>query len=480
MNYKTIMMVLGLSLTSASLCFSQAKQSGNYLSEYVEAKTWSIDANRNSKYSDWKKFETRLIDNFNDFKPVDKITFNKYGSDLSLKFKSTGFFRIEKINNRWWIIDPDGYAGTNVSINSVSRGTSDRNKTAFEKYFNNSNDEWAQETHQKIIDLGFNSIGSWSDYESFINHNKVAKKPVSYCIILNFMAAYTRERGGSYKELGNTGHKKGLIYAFDPEFPAFCKKLAKKIDEFKKDPNLFGYFTDNEIPFSTTNLEEYLKISNQNDPNYLAAKNWLTEKGITEKELTPELKNEFMALAAEKYYSAVHHAIKSVDANHLILGTRLYRSEKNSPEFMKVAGKYSDIISINYYGAWTPSKERMQQWGDWAGKPFMITEFYTKGVDTGFPNLSGAGWQVRNQEDRGKAYQNFCLGLLESKNCVGWHWFKYQDNDPDNKKATGSNTDSNKGIVDNDYQFYTPLSNKMKQLNMNRYRLISYFDSLNK
>ena len=146
---------------------------------------------------------------------------------------------------------------------------------------------------------------------------------------------------------------------------------------------------------------------------------------------------------------------------------------------MKVAGKYSDIISINYYGAWTPSEERMKQWGEWTGKPFIITEFYTKGVDTGFPNLSGAGWQVKTQYDRGKAYQNFCLGLLESKNCVGWHWFKYQDNDPDNKNpSAGSNNDSNKGMVDNFYGYYAPLVNKMQQLNINRYRLIEYFDKL--
>jgi hypothetical protein len=132
------------------------------------------------------------------------------------------------------------------------------------------------------------------------------------------------------------------------------------------------------------------------------------------------------------------------DPDHMYLGTRLYSSEKNVPEFMKVAGKNVDVLSINYYGAWTPSQKNMQQWTETSGRPFMITEFYTKGEDSKLGNISGADWLVKTQEDRGKAYQNFCLGLLESKNCVGWHWFKYMDNDPTEANAEPSNTDANK------------------------------------
>lgn len=42
-------------------------------------------------------------------------------------------------------------------------------------------------------------------------------------------------------------------------------------------------------------------------------------------------------------------------------------------------------------GTWTPSSEQLTNWVKWSGKPFMITEFYAKGVDSGMPNHSGAG-----------------------------------------------------------------------------------------
>lgn len=55
------------------------------------------------------------------------------------------------------------------------------------------------------------------------------------------------------------------------------------------------------------------------------------------------------------------------------------------------------------------------------------------------PNHTGAGWLVHAQDDRGLFYENFVLALLASRSCVGWHWFKYQDNDPDDPHAEASN-----------------------------------------
>lgn len=59
-------------------------------------------------------------------------------------------------------------------------------------------------------------------------------------------------------------------------------------------------------------------------------------------------------------------------------------------------------------------------------------------------------------------YQNFILALLTSKVCVGWHWFKYADNDPDaSPDPDPSNIDSNKGIINNLYVPYNDLLDDM-------------------
>ena len=162
--------------------------------------------------------------------------------------------------------------------------------------------------------------------------------------------------------------------------------------------------------------------------------------------------------------------------NHLYIGSRLMRSNYSHPTVWAAAGKYCDVITVNYYSAWGPDPEQMAYWQSLAKRPFMVTEFYVKGEDAGLPNNTGAGWIVPTQADRGRFYQHFALGLLESRSCVGWHWFKYQDNDPAQTNAEPSNIDSNKGIVGIDYEPYPELIERMKALNREVYPLTEYFD----
>ena len=180
----------------------------------------------------------------------------------------------------------------------------------------------------------------------------------------------------------------------------------------------------------------------------------------------------------ETYLQKVVTAIRKYDPNHLYLGCRFNqeREELQNEAMFRVAGKYMDVISINHYRKWDPVTSIMRDWAEWSGRPFIITEWYTKGEDTALPNRTGAGWNVHTQKDRGYFYQNFCIELLGNKNCVGWHWFKYQDNDPSDMSTDRSNRDSNKGIVDSSYEPYRDLLQQMKELNNNVWNLIWWYD----
>ena len=90
-------------------------------------------------------------------------------------------------------------------------------------------------------------------------------------------------------------------------------------------------------------------------------------------------------------------------------------------------------------------------------------------MDSGLPNTRGAGWKVPSQHDRAVHYQNFCIKLLESDSCVGWNFFKYQDNDPTDKTVDPSNRDSNKGLFNNKYEPYEEFTGPVKEFNKRRY-----------
>jgi len=165
-----------------------------------------------------------------------------------------------------------------------------------------------------------------------------------------------------------------------------------------------------------------------------------------------------------------------------VLGSRFTEPEYRLPELFEAAGKYCDVISVNFYTHWTPPSDAMVMWEAAAKKPFLITEFYTKAVDSGMANVTGAGWLVHTQADRGAAYQNVTLQLLENKGNVGWQFFRYQDNDPTDtaNKWDDSNIDGNKGIVDSKYRIWQQLLDRQKQVNLNAYSLIDYFDTRKK
>lgn len=449
----------------------------------VRIDTISVEARVRTKvnnigtFGKWQKYPSKYVNTINNI-PTKPVPTNIYGSDLRLKVNSTGFFRTEKINGKWWTIDPDGYAGLQIAVNSVNQGKSDRNQEKFQSVYGNEK-QWIQSTGQLLKENGFNAVGSWSETEAIQQYNTTAAKPISYTVMLNFMSSYGSKRGGTRQEAGHRGYPNNTIFVFDPSFEKNCDQVASVLVKYKNDKNLLGYFTDNELPFNIKNLEDYLSLPNKKDFGYLAAKKWLDDRNIKQEEITAQNKADFLGFVADTYFSIVTKSIRKYDPNHLSLGSRFYSSEKNVKEFMQAAGKYLDVISINYYNTWTPSQSNMDKWEKWSGKPLLITEFYVKAEDSGLANLSGAGWLVKNQSDRGLFYQNYCLSLLQSKSCIGWHWFKYQDNDPTFTKADPSNNDANKGIVNNDYKVYQSLLDEMKKLNTNRFQLIELLNKSN-
>ena len=464
---KSILFLLVVFLAIPILSRSQSKTCSSIK---VEARKWVKDKPNQA----WAFYDTQIIDSLKGFTPT-KVDINAYGSKKTVRLKGTGFYRTEKVNNRWWIVDPEGYLNIQRVVNGLRQGNSEKNKLAFESIYKTT-ENWTSETYKRFADFGFNGIGSWSDTEAVQAESKKNNNKLSYSVMLNFMSTYGKKRGGTYQLPGNIGYPHQCIFVFDKEFEKFCDEYAKIVETYKDDSNLIGFFSDNELPFGLANLQGYLTLTDSTDAGRIFAQNWLKSKKLSVSQITDNVREEFAGVVADYYYRIVSAAIRKYDKNHLYLGSRLHGSPKHTESIVRAAGKYCDIVSINYYGSWNPDPVLMTEWNTWAAKPFMVTEFYTKAMDSGLANTTGAGFTVHTQQDRGFAYQHFCLGLLQSKNCVGWHWFRYQDNDPTAKGADPSNLDSNKGLLNTDYQWYMPMIKFMKQLNENVYSLVDYYD----
>lgn len=398
---------------------------------------------------------------------------DQYGGLLGRKEKATGFFYPQKINGRWWLVDPDGGLFIHKAVVAVTPNGGSVAQTVFKEKFG-SDSNWVADTTSLLWSQGFNGLGAWSDTTAL----RQASHPMVYTLIWNFMSTYGAKRGGTYQQSGHIGYPNDCIFVFDPEFEKFCDNYAKQLARYKNDPWLLGHFSDNEMPYKRDALLNYLSLPAK-DPGHQAASSWLEARHgekATVKDITEQDREDFLALVTARYHRIVSAAIKKYDPNHLFLGSRFNAAELNYPEVFKAAGPYLDVVAVNYYRIWTPSQEKLAMWSRESGRPILITEWYVKGADSGLPNNSGAGWIVKTQRDRGLFYQNFTLALLESKVCVGWHWFKYADNDPSEPNTDPSNRDSNKGIVTYRYEPYSTLLDEMKPLNDRVYSLADYFD----
>lgn len=438
----------------------------------VQTKMWSRDSNRKIQYSDWKSFPSHTVEMLDGFIPEKKIKLSKYGGDASIKLNASGFFRTEKVSGRSYVIDPDGHPFIVSAMNSFRQGKSPNNEKAFNEKFG-SVDKWASTSIQTFQKSGFNTAGSWSEIGPIIQFNKTAKQPFAYTTQLSLLSGYIRS---AIKKTPARKDAPALSFILDDEFSIYCDEQAQKLGETKNDANLLGHFSDNEIAFMHTEFKDILAIADRSDKCLVAARQWMDKNSVDEKTISRDQKEAFIGTITGIYYKTVSSAIKKYDSNHLYLGSRLHSSAKNNKFIFTSAEPYIDIISINYYGYWQPQQKDIADWERWSSKPFFITEFYTKAEDSGMPNVSGAGWLVKTQSDRGIHYQNFAINLLMAKNCVGWHWFRYQDNDPNDPTADPSNNDSNKGIVNTQYQVYEILAEKMKSINDNKYQIIKYFD----
>ncbi len=405
--------------------------------------------------------------------PID-APLDRFGGLESRRTTASGFFRTERIDGRWWLVDPEGAVFISRGMNSISPVRTDGGREALEQRFG-SERRWADAATSQLRAAGFNTAGAWSAHDLL----DPAPQPLVATRLWSFMSAYGKKRGGTFMQAGHVGYPGDCPFIFDPAFPEFCAEHARQLAKHRDDPLLLGHFSDNEMPWSRAMLENYLRLP-ADDPGHAVARDWLAARrggaAPVDAVITDADRSAFLEFAVEHYLAIVAAAIRRVDPNHLFLGVRLHEPVFDLPEVFRAAGRHCDVICVNYYRVWTPDEAQMAMWARESGRPFMVTEHYAKGADSGLGNTGGAGWLVRGQRDRGLFYQNFAIGLLRTRNCVGWHWHRYADNDPDDKNVDPSNRDSNKGIVSSRYVPWSPVIEEMTALNRRVYGIADTFD----
>jgi hypothetical protein len=421
--------------------------------------------------------------------------FDKYlGCEKTLR-QATGFFRVEKIGDRWWFITPDGHPFFSAGIN-VLRFSGTPTKDGKKHYEESAKriyatpEAWADVQFARCLRWGGNTVGCWSDWQLFRNR-------MPYTVILS---------------VGNhdwqTGRQADI---FSEEYRQFVRARVKEIaGPLVDDPYLIGYFLDNEMKWGPDHrgghlfdqffakpiaksatkaaLVRFLKDRYETIERLKAdfsteAKSWqeleqLTSLPAQKTSGSEKTRQAWAGEMAREFFTVTDKELRAVDPHHLNLGVRFISQLVPRPVIVE-AGKHVDVMSINYYDLignledmlkrispdYLPVTDSLAEHYRVGGRPILVTEWSYRAADAGLPN----SWPpiyptVPNQKARADAFEAYVQKLIEKPWFVGHHWFLYADQ-PREGRFDGEN--NNFGLVsekDEPYELLVERSAKMLPL----------------
>ena len=415
---------------------------------------------------------------------------SRQGQAAGPKLKATGFFRVQKYQGRWWLVDPEGRLFWSHGIDCVrSRNatpitdrehyyrrlpsdmpranspfaefygtgswaphgyykehypykTYDFSRANFlRKYGRDWEQDFAETTHRRLKSWGLNTIANWSQPDIYLMRKTAYVATISYNV---------------RKLEGSKGYWGKFYDVFDPSFrQSLRKRLAREKGRAVGDPWCIGFFVNNELSWGDeTSLAVATLISAPDQPakkvfvedlraryktidrlNSAWGTAYATWDALLQTQQPPDKSKAWLDLTAfytktaETYFRTIREELKKVAPNQLYMGCRFAWVNDRAA---RAAAKFCDVVSYNRY---TYSIEELRL-PDSIDKPIIIGEFHFGALDRGMFHTGLR--KTANQQDRADKYQSYVRGALRNPYIVGTHWFQYKDQ-PTTGRGDGEN-----------------------------------------
>lgn len=401
---------------------------------------------------------------------------------------ATGWFRVEKVGGRFWLVDPAGKPFISKGVNYISynsdaiKGTSTHPYGLANDARYGSQEAWANATLLRMGAWNFNTAGAWCDWFN-IYLAPYHRKPYTFNLGLADEAGADWLSGGVADMWGDT---------FVNGTPSV---VESRVFYFKNDPYCIGYFLDNELNWGSkdwrsdkTLLELYLDmpvnatgrgvlldflaarcdhdVARFNEAFGTRVSSWVDVAGLGkhdvsfETSLSREIAEAFRHEVALQYFTVCHDAIRAKAPNQLILGCRFATDPLES--VTSAAKGMVDAISFAGYST-RPPIDRFERVFLNNDVPVIIEEFAIKAADSGLPNTRGAGPVVPTQQLRALLVAQYIRDFMARPYAIGYHWFQWADQ-PAEGRFDGEN--SNFGLVKINDDPWTLLVDMMASSNL--------------
>ena len=386
------------------------------------------------------------------------------------KLKATGRFRTEKVDGKWWLVDPLGnlfwsWGPVRVTPSSaltplngnprtpkiggslpdrdclfeglpaagspfakfydtydslllpfyLARGETRRYDFSSANLYRKYGDKWfekyADSCHRRLRSWGANTIANSSDLAICLMDRTPYAERVE-CL--------SRPIEGSWG---------GWFKFRDPFDASFIAQTTKELESHGREAHdkwCIGFFIDNEIQWGANHedLARWTLWSPDDQPAKVEFLRRLAAKGIVYDANRPdsvpaEELRAFTDVIVEEYFKRTREAVKAFDPGLLYLGCRFAGVAK--PWVIGPCAKYADVVSYNIYSDGL-SRWKLPQDID---APVLIGEFHFGAHDRG---LFGSGLvNMGSQNGRAEALKKYVRSALGNPQIVGTHWHQFSD-----------------------------------------------------
>lgn len=432
---------------------------------------------------------------------------NEYGGWLAgPQLEATGYFRTEKVNGKWWLVDPDGRLffsngitgvsdpdredGTGVAVKTgvtgrenyfadlPEAGDPDAQFLAVETSIVTSGDyqgtyplamnffaanaltkygsDWESDSqdiaHDRLRSWGMNTIGGWSDEDVYLQQR------TPYTIVLFPTNPSLINGNGTYPDY------------FDPQYLVNVKaRISVEAGKSLNDPYNLGYFIHNELSWtrSTTSDTDIALTTLAAAPTQhakIAFRNQLMTKYGTIQALNAQWQTNYSSWAnfldkrnASPNLAGADADLRAFDvlyANQYFSTTQQGMREA-APNHLYLGARFTGGVRV------APAQAAVQYAdvisinrygpdvsvlpaGLEGDVPLISGEYHYSANDTGL--LSDGLKTAADQADRADKFATYLTSALNDNRYVGVHWLQYWDF-PAAGKLNSNNNNSNLGFV---------------------------------
>lgn len=393
------------------------------------------------------------------------MQFDRFGGWTQKRFGATGFFRVEKDSERWWIVTPEGNAFLSFGINHLhpdlwQQGYNTETWNSKLELNDLSGDKFASALNKWFVDTcrkyGINTVGV---------HNELAvanfRGPsIPYVQTIEFVII---------PHYSNDVVDEDFVDVFSKDFLAHCDRMVKEIAEPRKDdPFLLGYaitdcplLTEEDCRMRTDTIggaprdarigwprrlrnlranapgkQAYVEtvrelyrdqISDFNSTYDTTFKSFDDLLGTESWRVQTELSNanesrdntEFLKRVVAKYYQVARDSIRRYDSNHMFIGDKLNANTDSLDTVLPVTSEYTDIVFVQMYGRYDFQMAAFDRWSKQVDKPFINGDSSFTMITENMPRPYGP---VADNLVQRAEWANELFEIFARPDFVGWHY----------------------------------------------------------